>query len=410
MIRIKGIDLYDHQKAVVKTFDEMEPGGTLIVKSSRQKGKTILLENMLLRQSINYPNTTSICVEPSWAQSGRVFRAIVKACEKTGVVSGSNGGSMIINFKNGSEIQFLSGAQKVDSVRGATVSKHGILAFDEAAFLKDEFIYKCIPFRNANKAKIVSFSTPLFKEGYFWREYKGALEGMKGNYVVDFNDFDTSMLYPPEQREHDRLTMPPLIYMTEVMGEFIDGFGSVFGNLSSLLETTPTDPSISSMGIDWGTGKNKDYTAIVGFNSQKQMVLCEGWNDVPPSDQVDKIKQIIQRTNPRLVTVETNSIGEVYYDMLKKALPGVQIKGFVTTNESKRRIIENLSVACNNHDITILDHPLLKLHMSAYEAEPTPTGKITYNGQNNTHDDFVIATALAYEGLSKNTNYIFASR
>jgi hypothetical protein len=40
VINIKGIDLFEHQKAVVRKFDTMQPGGTLVVKSSRQKGKT----------------------------------------------------------------------------------------------------------------------------------------------------------------------------------------------------------------------------------------------------------------------------------------------------------------------------------------------------------------------------------
>jgi len=36
VINIRGIDLYEHQKEVVRQFDSMMPGGTLVVKSSRQ--------------------------------------------------------------------------------------------------------------------------------------------------------------------------------------------------------------------------------------------------------------------------------------------------------------------------------------------------------------------------------------
>lgn len=370
VINIKGIDLFEHQKAVVRKFDDMMPGGTLVVKSSRQKGKTILLENLLLRQSINYKNTTSICVEPSWAQSRRVFRAIAKACKKLPIIESANGGDMIITFKNGSEIQFLSGAQSVDSVRGATVSKNGILALDEAAFLKDDYVYKVLPFRNANRAKVVAFSTPLFKQGYFWEEYKGALEGLVGNELIDFNNYDTSMLYPPEQQEHDKATMPALIYLTEVLGEFADAFGTVFGDINSLI-AVPDNYEVDSLGIDWGTGQNADFTAIVGFNKLHQMTFCDGWNDVSPTEQINQIMKIIERTHPKKITVETNSIGEVYFDNLKKAIQkshlNASLKGFETTNSSKRKIVENLAVACQNGTVTILDHPILKLHLAAYE-------------------------------------------
>lgn len=412
IINIKGIDLFEHQKAVVRKFDTMQPGGTLVVKSSRQKGKTILLENLLLRQSINHENTTSICVEPSWNQSRRVFRAIIKACKKLPIIESANGGDMIITFKNGSEIQFLSGAQRVDSVRGATVSKNGILALDEAAFLKDDYVYKVLPFRNANRAKVVAFSTPLFKQGYFWEEYKGALEGLIGNELIDFNDYDTSMLYPPEQQEHDKATMPALIYLTEVLGEFADAFGTVFGDINSLI-AVPDNYEVDSLGIDWGTGQNADFTAIVGFNKLHQMTFCDGWNDVSPTEQINQIMKIIERTHPKKITVETNSIGEVYFDNLKKAIQkshlNASLKGFETTNSSKRKIIENLAVACQNGTVTILDHPVLKLHLAAYEVEPTRTGKITYNGAQGTHDDFCIASAIAYNELTRNTSYVFAS-
>ena len=142
IVNIKGPSLFDHQKEVVRTFDSMMPGGTLVVKSARQRGKSLLLMNMLLRQSINFSNTTSILVEPSWAQAKRVFRQITKACKKVPIIESANAGDMIINFTNGSEIQFLSGAQRVDSVRGATVSRNGILALDErlAPFIVNELI------------------------------------------------------------------------------------------------------------------------------------------------------------------------------------------------------------------------------------------------------------------------------
>ena len=412
VINIKGPSLYDHQKEVVRTFDSMMPGGTLVVKSARQRGKSLLLMNMLLRQSINFSNTTSILVEPSWAQAKRVFRQITKACKNVPIIESANGGDMIITFTNGSEIQFLSGAQRVDSVRGATVSKNGILALDEAAFLKDDYVYKVLPFRNANRARVVAMSTPLFREGYFYSEYKGCLEGLKGNYLIDFNNYDTSMLYPPEQQEHDKATMPALIYMTEVLGEFIEAYSTVFGDINKLV-STPDNNEVESLGIDWGTGQGSDFTAIVGFNKLHQMTFCDGWNDIKPTEQINQIVSIIQRIRPKKITVETNSIGEVYFDMLKKAITksvtNCPVKGFETTNESKRKIIENLAAACQNDRITLLDHPLLKLHLSAYEVERTPSGKITYNGSQGNHDDFCIATGIAYNELTKNTGYVFGS-
>ena len=412
VVNIQAPSLFEHQKAVVSTFDNMQPGGTLVVKSARQRGKTMIMSMLLLRQSINHPNTTSIICEPSWNQCKRVFKSIHKACKHIPVIESANAGDMTISFTNGSEIQFLSGSQQDDNVRGSTVSKNGILIFDEAAFLRDSFVNKCLPFRNANRAKVIAVSTPMFKEHYFWEEYKAAVQNQVGNCIVDFNDYDTSMLYPPELMEHDRQTMPYLIYLTEVCGEFIEMYSTLFGDLNEIV-SLPDNNTIDSLGIDWGTGQGKDFTALVGFNQLHQMTFADGWNDIKPTEQIEKICKIIRQHRPKKVTVETNSIGEVYFDMLKKAVQklglNTPVKGFTTTNDSKRKMVENFAAAVQSKSVTILDHPVLKLHLSAYEIEPTKTGKITYNGANGTHDDFVIATTIAYSELTRNSSYVFAS-
>ena len=407
------MDLYEHQKQVFRIFDQMT-SGTLCIKAPRQTGKTLLLENLLLRQSVNYKNTTSILIEPSWSQAKRVMTQIIKACKGTPLVDTSSFQDMIINFYNGSEVIFLSGSQDVDNIRGNTVSKNGMLIFDEAAFLKDDVVYKCLPFCNSNNARKIAVSTPLFKEGYFWETYKNSLEKLKNYNLVDFNNYDLSMLLSEEQKEEYKITMPYLIYLTEIAGEFIDAYSTLFGDINSIIDDSHRGDKTDVIGIDFGAGVGKDYTAIVGWNNFKNMTLCEGWNDIPPTEQIDKITNIISATRPRTVVVEINSIGEIYRDMLRKSLAqrniSVSLKTFETTNDSKRKIIDNFVVLVQHKDITILDNPILKLHMSAYEVEPTKTGKVTYNGANGNHDDFCMAAAFGLNELShNNSNYIFGT-
>ena len=411
---IQGMDLFEHQKQVFRTFDMMQ-GGTLCIKSPRQCGKTILLENLLLRQSVNYDNTTSILIEPSWSQSKRVMSQILKATKGIPIIESSSFQDMIINFNNGSEIIFLSGSQDIDNIRGNTVSKNGVLIFDECAFIKDDVIYKCLPFCNANNAKKLAVSTPLFKEGYFWDTYKNAVEKVKNYNLVDFNNYDLSTLLSDEQKDEYKSMMPYLIYLTEIEGEFIDAYSTLFGDINSIIDDSYKLQHTDILGIDWGAGVGKDYTALCGYNNFRNMTYCNGFNDISPTEQIDEIVKIIRQLGPRTVVVEWNSIGGVYYDMLKKALQNnhinVSLKKFETTNDTKRKIIENFVALVQKHDTTILDNPILKLQMSAYEIEPTKTGKITYNGANGTHDDFVIASSLALNELSTSTNiYVFGSK
>lgn len=353
-------------------------------------------------------------MEPSFQQSKRVMTQILKACKGIPIIEGSSFQDMIINFNNGSELIFLSGSQDINNIRGNTVSKNGVLIFDECAFIKDDVIYKSLPFCNANNARKLAVSTPLFKQGYFWDTYRNGIEHKKNFNLVDFNDYDLSMLLSEEQKKEYKDTMPYLIYLTEIEGEFIDAYSTLFGDINSIIDDSYRGDKTEVIGIDFGAGVGKDYTAMVGWNNFRNMTLCEGWNDIPPTEQIEKMVQIISAARPRTVVVEINSIGEIYRDLLKNALRqkniNVSLKTFETTNDSKRKIIDNFVSLVQRKDITILDNPILKLHMSAYEVEPTKTGKVTYNGSNGNHDDFCMASAFGLNELSHNNNgYMFGS-
>ena len=101
--------------------------------------------------------------------------------------------------------------------------------------------------------------------------------------------------------------------------------------------------------------------------------------------------------------VETNSIGQVYYDLLRRQVT-TPIEGFTTTNESKRQIIEQLVTAFNNKTITIIDDPELLKQLSHYAMEKTSKG-YTYNGISGYHDDFCISLALAFHKTNNQNQY-----
>lgn len=112
--------------------------------------------------------TISAVIEPTLAQSRRVFKQIVKAISPSGLIESANAATLEITFKNGAEILFKS-AQQGDSIRGFTVT--GILIIDEMAFIEDEIIDILMPLVDANNANILMISTPLFTSGRFYEEY-----------------------------------------------------------------------------------------------------------------------------------------------------------------------------------------------------------------------------------------------
>lgn len=403
-----GAKLFPWQKAFVDLIDN-NPGDSIFVqKSRRQIGKSLLLENLLLQHSLNWGRQDSVMVSPTYKQCGKIFREIVRAVAGTPVLKSANASELLLTFINGSTVQFLS-AEAKENLRGYTVTKHGLLCIDEAAYINDEAIHACLPFVDANKASIVLTSTPLFKSGFFYDMFVAGINGESNCFCVDVNDYDTSALLSPEKLEFYRKTLPTNIFMTDYLGQFIDAKGTVFGDFSPVLSKLIPPGPCEAMGVDWATGTNNDETVFVLFNKDNQMMRLEHFNDKDSTETIEMLVGLVRQYKPKRLTVEMNSIGQVYFDMLKKELKknhiSTQVIEFNTTNDSKRKVVENLQVLINQHQISLLDDPVLKLQFAAFETKKTPTGKITYgNSSDRVHDDIVMATALAL--YSKGGSYL----
>lgn len=86
------------------------------------------------------------------------------------------------------------------------------------------------------------------------------------------------------------------------------------------------------------------------------MVFIKYFNDKTPTEQVDLLTNIFTEYQGfiKIVQVEQNSIGSVFYDVLVKRNPKLRIVKFLTTNKSKAAIVNKLQAALENEKIGIL--------------------------------------------------------
>lgn len=394
-------DVYDgvaHQGGSAKTF---------VLKSSRQKGKSVLC-NVLLLTYLAENRCTCVVLEPSLAQSRRMFRQLDKWLDGSGIVESSNATLLEMTLVNGSEVLFKSAEQR-DNLRGFTVSTNGILIIDEAAFIDTEIFEIIYPIVDACRAPMFIVSTPMFRSGEFFRLYTEGVSGKFPNVVsFDWTTYDTSEMLSKEKLEYYRQTMSPLRFLAEIQGEFISEGSFVFGDISKCFAPLSKKPPVYA-GIDWSAGNDGDYTVLLLMDDEASVTNLFFWKDFDAVDLIDTIAQELDRF-PSLTTcqVELNSLGKVYRDLLKRKVRKGLLRDFVTTNESKRRVIEQLITAFQQGQITIPQDKELVKQVQHYQIEKTPTGKITYNAINGVNDDAVIALALAYDltkrkaGQSKN--------
>lgn len=386
--------------------DANDAGGTgkiFVVKAKRQIGKSILAVCLLIKYALT-KKCTSICVEPTLAQSRRIFRQVCDFLSGSGTIVGANAQLLEIQFVNGSEIIFKS-AEQGESVRGYSVS--GICVIDEAAYIDDEIFPIVYPMVDAKRAPMLVISTPLFMTGEFYNLYLRGLEENDNIKTYDWSKYDTSIFLPEEKLEYYRQTVSRAKFQTEYLGEFLaDGMGLLFQGLENVITEEAGTGPVVYCGIDFGTGADKDYTVLSVIDNRGDMVEIHRTNNLTPTQQVDWLCGLLldlkSRREIKAILCEYNSIGSVYIDMMKKRLIGLPIQNWVTTNKSKQDLVTMMQVGIENGYIHLLSNPNLINEMLHYQADiNVKTKSVTYNGAKGYNDDTVIATMLAYWSYRK---------
>ena len=384
-------DVFDDIKAAEGT------SVTFTVKAKRQVGKSCLAVDALLYFAFKNDGSIGYLVEPTLAQSRRVFKQLIRAVggEESEIIKSSNSTLLEVEFINGSAI-IMKSAEQREALRGATV-KNSILVIDEGAYIDDDIYFILDPIVDATKSLVLIISTPLFRNGEFYERYKRGTENNPFVVSYDWSKYDTSALLTSEKLEYYRETMAPLKFKSEILGEFIDEGSYIFGNFTKCVN--PDSYKLGKpayCGIDWGAGDGGNSTVLTFITKERQVTECLSYKDFDSTDLIDIIADEILSRGVERVEVEKNSIGKVFYDMLKKKLPAGLIKLFITTNDSKREIIEELIKAFQKEMIVIPDDPTLKKQLQHYAMEKTKTG-YTFNGADGVEDDYVMSLAFAYD-------------
>lgn len=378
--------------------DPYQSGKIAVIKSPRQRGKTAFCGVELISMALKHPGCTSYVFEPTLSLARKVFKSIEKSLAPTGMLVIDNSQLLELGLSNGSTISFRSTEQ---TSRGLTVT--GLLVLDECAYLDEEIIYELLPLVNANKAPILITSTPFIKEGYYWSMWSLGLTG--GNNAVksfDWNGYpDSERFITPEQKTLYKATMSPQKYRTEIEGEFLEDGGLLFTGMDNcvLMEQAPLDELF--IGIDFASGKGGDFTVLTALNKHGEQAILERTNNLQPMAQVDWLAGIINglssRAIIRVIQAETNSLGTVYIDALRKQVP-YPITEWWTSNESKRKIITQLQLAFEQGKIGIIGDYTQMNELRKYEMQiNAKTKTVTYNGAAGSHDDTVMALAFAYD-------------
>lgn len=407
-----GFDLFPWQRAVHEGLlkNGVGSGHIHVVKSKRQVGKTQLIIGELLFFGINNPKTTNGCISPTLNQSRKIYKDILRAIESSGVLAKKNDSLLELTFINGSVIIFKSAEQK-DNLRGFTFT--GLLCIDEAAYINNDVFSIIKPSTDVWKCPMLITSTPKFRLGFFFELFEKGNTGYPNISSYDFNDYDTSVLLSKEALEMYRRMLPKNQFLTEYLGEFLDSDSSVFSGFKECIRSQiNTDFSHIYVGVDWGNGTNNDDTVICALNERGEQVFLEYFNNKNTTEQIEYIYSYLKPFMPKIrnILCECNSLGKPLTELLRNKInKSGLVQDWITTNESKARLVSGLQVAFEQKQITLMDDDKQTAELSMYEASYNlKTGNVSYNAPNGGHDDIVISLMLSLESKRmKNTTGVY---
>lgn len=396
-----GFNLFEWQADVHRGLLKYGKGSAHIhiVKSKRQVGKSLLIIGELLYFAINHKSTVNGCISPTLNQSRKIYKDIINAVEQSGVIKKKNDSLLEITFINGSSILFKSAEQK-DNLRGYTYT--GLLCIDEASYISDEVYGIVKPSTDVWRCPVLITSTPKFRLGFFFELFSKGMAGAKGITSYDFNNYDTSALLSNEALEMYRQMLPKNQFLTEYLGEFLDSDSSVFSGFKECIKC-PTNGEYNQLyiGIDWGNGTNNDDTVVCALNERGEQVFLEYFNNKNTTEQIDYISAYLTPFLPKIKNIlcEYNSLGKPLTELLKAKIgKSGLVTEFMTTKDSKARLVSQLQVAFEQKKISIIDDDKQTAELAMYEASYNmKTGNVSYNAPNGGNDDICIALMLSWE-------------
>lgn len=365
-----------------------------VVCCGRRFGKTLLGIYLLMRYALD-GHPVAWCA-PTYKMLLDVWRDVVERLEPVTLRKSEQ--DRRLELVTGGTIDFWS-LDNPDSIRG---KHYKLVIMDEFAMVSggmDVWHNIIRPTLIDLIGRALFLSTPRGRNA-FYELYQLGLTDVQDWSSHHYTSYDNPYLDAGEL-DAMRYTMTESAWRQEIMAEFLEGEGSVFRNLDTVIVAETNEPYYHRdhtivFGADWG--KQDDYTAIsLGCVDCGREVAIDRFNQIDYALQRQRIMAITTRWGTSGGLVETNSIGEPVLEQLIR--DGLRVSGFATTNQSKLTLIEDMALDLELGRVQLIKNAVWRSELEAYERQRTKTGLWTYNAPAGLHDDTVVARALMLRAM-----------
>lgn len=310
-------------------------------------------------------------------------------------IAKKNETELVVTLKNGSIIQ-LKGSDQPDALRGP--NPLGVV-LDEYDTQKGEAWGVIEPILRANGGWCWFVGTPRGKQ----KLYDLYNRGQEGHHEWKswLLKASESGIILPDQLAEARRSMTESLYSQEFECAFNEASGSVFRGVSQIMIAKPEPPKkdhLYVMGVD--LAKVQDYTVLRVFDrDSNNLVYSDRFQTLEWPFQRRRIAATAQNYNNALTVIDATGMGDPICDDLARA--GVSVWPFKITHQTKKELIEKLSIWIEQKKLKLLPSQIALLEYENFSYTISQQGGIFYGARQGYHDDVVIADALAVSQLSQ---------
>lgn len=399
------------------------PGQTPIVQSDarfkvvncgRRWGKTVIAAKTLIDQTLaSKPGSVTWWVAPTYKVVKRGYREVLRQLPREYLAKDpppdtafDAGRSVILKFKNGSQIEFYS-AERPEGMLGEGVT-YAVL--DEAAIMPARIWQQVIsPTLMDYQGGAMMISTPRGRN-WFYQSWLRGQDPEAGAWASWTFPTASNPYIAEEEIQELEASLPRAIFQQEVLAEFIADGSSVFQWPQRRVQTEPvlstglvgdTDPKGQVfLGVD--LAKTYDYTVLYGAREiDGRNVFYERFNAVKWSEQKRRIRRAVRNLmeagaeNVTLV-MDSTGVGDPIVEDMEEA--GFDVVGINFTT-FKNKMVVALAKDLEQGKAWLLGDAHI-VEFENYMMGQTPSGRITYSAPEGEHDDVVSAKMLSHWGIT----------
>lgn len=393
--KIKGIKPTKVQRELINAI-KSNKYKYICAAFSRQIGKSVTMQIMCVEWLLS-PNEEIIYFTPTYNLAKNFYSKLIKILPQN-LITKCNSSELIIETITNSKLRFFSG-EAAQTARGNNCTR---LIIDEAAYIKEEidgqnFWYNIVvPLLKAKGKTAILISTPFGKQGFFYDLCMKGYRGEEGYCYINKTIYDDELI-TREEIEELKKGYPQMAWECEFECKFLSNALSVFPDYEErFVEGFNFNKSNIFCGIDLSSvGEDNTVVTFINDKNQVEQHIINGELDY----KYRQIANLINSYNPRLTYIESNSIGDVMINEIKKYVKNKQkVQAFTTTNETKKIQVGLVSVAITNKEITFdKNNKILYSELGTFSYKLSKNNNITYAATAGNHDDTVMSLCLAMQ-------------